>query len=120
MTAKYPDEKVLVIRRQLFDDLGSFHGFKPEVESYLPAMLSPENNFFLGRDLAEEDPGYKQIIPYAVFHHEGRFLHYVRGSKSGEHRLASKGSIGIGGHINHLFKDTVLFDVGTERLRISR
>ena len=93
LPAKPRDEKVLVIRRQLFDDLGSFNGFKPEVESYLPAMLSPENNFFLERDLAEEDPGYKQIIPYAIFHHDGRFLHYVRGKKSGEQRLAAKGSI---------------------------
>jgi len=27
-------------------------------------------------------------------------LHYVRGKKSGEQRLVSKGSIGIGGHMN--------------------
>ena len=60
----------------------------------------PENNFFLARDDAEDDPGHKQIIPYAIFHHEGRFLHYVRGGGGGEKRLASKGSIGIGGHIN--------------------
>ena len=52
------------------------------------------------RDLAEDDPTHKQIIPYAIFHHGGKFLHYVRGKKSGEQRLAAKGSIGIGGHIN--------------------
>lgn len=120
MSRKYPDEKVLVIRRELFDELGSFHGFKREAGEYLPAMLSPGNNFFLERDLAEEDPGFKQIIPYAVFHHEGRFLHYVRGGKSGEKRLALKGSIGIGGHINaedeeaaSLEKDTYM--TGVER-----
>ena len=39
--------------------------------------------------------------------HGGKVLHYVRGKKSGEQRLVSKGSIGIGGHMNdqdeHLF-----------------
>jgi predicted NUDIX family phosphoesterase len=54
----------------------------------------------MSRDLAETDPTHKQIIPYSLFHHQGRLLHYVRGKKSGEQRLASKGSLGIGGHIN--------------------
>ena len=63
-------------------------------------MLDPENNYFLQRDLAEDDPGHKQIIPYAIFRHGDKFLHYVRGGGSGERRLASKGSIGIGGPIN--------------------
>ncbi|MEZ5300972.1 MAG: hypothetical protein R3F11_10020 [Verrucomicrobiales bacterium] len=100
MASKYPDENVLVIRRALFDELGAFHGIQLEVDRYLPQMLDPANNFFLARDLAEDDPGHKQIIPYAIFHCAGRFLHYVRGKKSGEQRLAAKGSIGIGGHIN--------------------
>jgi predicted NUDIX family phosphoesterase len=37
-------------------------------------------------------------------------LHYVRGKGSGEKRLVAKGSIGIGGHINH--RDESLFLVG--------
>ncbi len=98
--SRYGNEQVLVISRVLLDEIGSFEGLQFEVERYLPRFLHPENNFFLSRDLAEDDPSHKQIIPYAIFHHEGRFLHYVRGKKSGEQRLASKGSIGIGGHIN--------------------
>ncbi|MBP7949278.1 MAG: hypothetical protein KA004_06440 [Verrucomicrobiales bacterium] len=96
----YPNERVLVVRRALFDELGAFQGLCADVQRYLPAFLSGENNFFLLRDLAEEDPSHKQIIPYALFHHDGRLLHYVRGKKSGEQRLAAKGSLGIGGHIN--------------------
>jgi len=98
--SKYEDENVLVITRALFDELGAFEGISLEPEKYLPAMLDPSNNFFLARDDAEHDPSHKQIIPYAIFRHEDRFLHYVRGGGSGEKRLASKGSIGIGGHIN--------------------
>ena len=98
--SRYGDEHVLVIPRPLLDCIGSFQGLQFDVGRYLPEFLKPENNFFLSRDLAEDDPNHKQIIPYAIFHHQGRFLHYIRGKKSGEQRLASKGSIGIGGHIN--------------------
>ncbi len=98
--SRYGDEQVLVIPRPLLDELGSFQGLQFEVDRYLPRFLHPENNFYMSRDKAEDDPSHKQIIPYAIFHHAGRFLHYVRGKKSGEQRLASKGSIGIGGHIN--------------------
>lgn len=97
---KYADENVLVISRDLFDRLGSFQGISFETDRYLPFILDPANNYFLSRDLAEEDPTHKQIIPYAIFRCGDRFLHYVRGGGSGEKRLAAKGSIGIGGHIN--------------------
>ena len=98
--SKYADERVLVVPRALFDQLGAFQGFSPEADHYLPAFLDPQNNFFMAREHAEDDPSHKQIIPYAVFRHGDRILHYVRGSKSGEQRLAAKGSVGIGGHIN--------------------
>jgi len=94
------EEEVLVVRRELFDRLGAFQGFLPDPDRYLPHLLDPGNNHFLRRSLAEEDPGHKQLIPYAVFRHGDRFLHYVRGKSGGEKRLASKGSIGIGGHVN--------------------
>ncbi len=118
--SKYDGERVLVIKRELFDQLGAFNGLSTKIDHYLPRILDPANNFFLLRDEAEDDPSHKQIIPYAVFHHEGRYLHYVRGSGSGEQRLASKGSIGIGGHINasdftddHLGRET--YDNGVAR-----
>jgi predicted NUDIX family phosphoesterase len=117
---KYADENVLVVSRDLFDRLGAFQGISFETDRFLPSILDPANNFFLSRDLAEEDPGHKQIIPYAIFRHGDRYLHYVRGGGSGEKRLASKGSIGIGGHINDtdhaaasLDKDT--YTTGVER-----
>jgi predicted NUDIX family phosphoesterase len=90
----------LVVRRSLFDQLGSFHGLNFEPEKYLPALLSRGNNFFLARGQAENDPSYKQIIPYALIAHGETVLHYVRGKKAGEQRLVAKGSIGIGGHMN--------------------
>ena len=116
----YEDESVLVIKRELFDEIGTFQGISTEIDKYLPAFLNPSNNFFIHRELAEDDPTHKQIIPYAIFKHGDKFLKYLRGKKSGEQRLASKSSIGIGGHINQddfnsssLEKDTYL--TGIER-----
>ena len=116
----YEDANVLVIKRQLFDEIGSFQGICFDIDKYLPSFLDPQNNHFLHRNMAEDDPSHKQIIPYAIFRHDNKFLKYVRGKKSGEQRLASKSSIGIGGHINHedyeassLEKDTYL--TGIER-----
>lgn len=59
---------------------------------------------FLERGRCEDDPTYRQLIPYVVnvFHHsDGRdgVMAYRRKS-GGEVRLDAKYSIGIGGHIN--------------------
>ncbi|MCX8494178.1 MAG: hypothetical protein ORN23_08125 [Chthoniobacterales bacterium] len=93
-------EQVLVIRRSLFDELGSFHGLNPEISRYLPVFLQPGNHFFVSRAEAEEDPSLKQLIPYVVVTSGEKILHYRRGTGSGESRLLKKGSVGIGGHIN--------------------
>jgi predicted NUDIX family phosphoesterase len=93
-------EHVLVIKRALFDTLGSFQGFCGDADRYLGAFLNPENNLFMERPAAELDPTHKQLIPYTIFHHNGRYLVYTRGGSSGEKRLVAKNSIGIGGHIN--------------------
>ena len=103
-----PDENVLVVRRSLFDELGSFHGLSFQAEKYLGELLSRGNNFFLPRAQAENDPTHKQIIPYAIIAHGDTVLHYVRGKKAGEQRLVAKGSIGIGGHMNQ--EDESLFN----------
>jgi len=94
------EEQILVVRRTVFEQLGAFQGLNFNVGHYLPTLLARENNFFTARGPAETNPELKQIIPYAVLVHGERVLHYVRGKKAGEQRLAAKGSIGIGGHMN--------------------
>ena len=103
-----PEENVLVIKRELFDELGAFEGLNFEPRKYLDAILSRGNNFFLPRAQAEKDPSYKQIIPYVLLTHGDDVLHYIRGKKAGEQRLVAKGSIGIGGHMNQ--EDELLFN----------
>lgn len=115
-----PEENILVIKRALFDQLGSFQGLNFEPQKYLDAILSRGNNFFLPRKQAETDPTHKQIVPYAVIVFENKILYYVRGKRAGEQRLVAKGSIGIGGHLNDddesLFAwDEVAYRAGVER-----
>src|SRR6266404_493436 len=107
-----PNENVLVVRRSLFDQLGNFHGLNFEPKKYLDALLSSGNNFFFPRARAENDPAYKQIIPYVLLSFEDKLLYYVRGKEAGEQRLVAKGSIGIGGHMSDA--DAGLFNLDEE------
>ncbi len=98
--SKYNGEEILVVPRPLFEELGVFQGLSAGVERYMATLVDPKNNFFMDRASAEDDPTHKQLIPYSLFRHEGRYLHYVRGKSGGESRLHAMGSLGIGGHIN--------------------
>src|SRR5437588_3893406 len=111
-----PEENILVIKRSLFDQLGSFHGLNFEPRRYLDALLSRGNNFFLPRAQAENNPTHKQIIPYAILAFKDKVLYYVRGKKAGEQRLVAKGSIGIGGHMNE--SDESLFALDEQAYRV--
>jgi predicted NUDIX family phosphoesterase len=113
-------ENVLVVRRSLFDQLGSFHGLNFSPEKYLDAILSRGNNFFLPRLQAENDPAHKQVIPYVLLTHENKVLYYVRGKKAGEQRLVAKGSIGIGGHMNETDESLFALDEAAYRAGVER
>jgi predicted NUDIX family phosphoesterase len=115
-----PNENVLVVRRSLFDQLGSFQGLNFEPQKYLKAFLSRGNNFFLPRPEAEINPDYKQIIPYALIAFENKIAYYVRGKKAGEQRLVAKGSIGIGGHMNEADESLFALDEAAYRAGVER
>jgi len=116
----YPGENVLVIRRNLFEQLGSFQGLNFGPAKYLNVLLSRGNNFFLPRAQAENDSAYKQIIPYVLLAFQDRVLHYVRGKKAGEQRLVAKGSIGIGGHMNESDESLFAWDEQAYRAGVER
>lgn len=97
---KYNGERVLVIPTLLFRELGYFQGFNGDVRAYLNVLLEGGHTLFLERAAAEDDPSYKQLIPYCLFQCRGKLLHYRRGSGIGEGRLLGKRSVGIGGHIS--------------------
>jgi len=101
-----PVEHVLVVPTLLFHEIGVFQGFNSDIERYLETLLDPAHTLYLARPDAEEDPGYKQLIPYCIFRCEDSIFHYTRGTKQGEARLHAKKSIGVGGHISTLDRDS--------------
>ncbi|ADH85920.1 phosphoesterase [Desulfurivibrio alkaliphilus] len=72
---------------------GGFAGPEPERLLELPQR-------FIARGICEEDPSFKQLIPYQLFSFQQRFFVYRRGGGVGEGRLAGRLSVGVGGHIN--------------------
>jgi predicted NUDIX family phosphoesterase len=94
------EEQVLVIERKVFEKVGLFNGLAFDVDRYRDKIFAPGVPSFIPRSKAEKDPSYKQLIPYVIMAHDGKYLSYVRGRRAGETRLVGLRSIGIGGHIN--------------------
>ena len=98
-------ERVLVVPTEVFHRLGHFQGFSSDVDRYLDDLLSPQHTSYRARHEVEEDPAFKQLIPYVIFCHRdengGRnVFQYTRGTGQGEGRLHRKRSVGIGGHVS--------------------
>lgn len=100
-------EHVMVVPTSLFHEIGYFQGFCAETEKYLSQLLDPAVTSYLPRNEMEEDPSFKQLIPYCIFRHTDeqgvqRVFQYTRGAGQGEARLHNRRSIGIGGHVSTL------------------
>lgn len=98
------EEQVLCFLEQDLREFFDFSFSKGAHKSiYSPFHLLEEVDFFFRpRSLVENDPNYKQLIPYVIFKTKSStYLTYRRGGGVGESRLAGKLSIGIGGHVNN-------------------
>lgn len=94
------EEQILVIETSLLRSLGLFQGLQFDVDRYREAIFAPGAGRFMSRPEAEQNPEFKQLIPYVIMTCGGKYLSYVRGKRAGETRLVGNRSIGIGGHIN--------------------
>jgi predicted NUDIX family phosphoesterase len=59
-----------------------------------------QNGLFRKRSELEEDPTFKQIIPYAIISNKDSFYLFTRTSGQTEKRLHNKLHLGVGGHMN--------------------
>jgi predicted NUDIX family phosphoesterase len=100
-------EQVLVVPTRILKEAGLFQGFTRRTDHYLPLLLDPANLSYRRRAQVEDDPGFKQIIPYVVLKWQDQIFNYVRGKRASETRLQALRSLGVGGHINPA--DTNLF-----------
>ncbi len=99
-------ERVLVVPTELFHELGYFQGFNFDADRYIETLLDTQNTSYRPRGEMEQDPDWKQLIPYVLFEFNGpdgvELFRYTRGSGQGETRLHAKKSVGVGGHISSL------------------
>jgi len=114
-------EQILVIPTAVFHECGYFQGFSGDTARYLHRILDPQVTDYLPRDEMEQDPTFKQLIPYCIFRHTSEdgsvsVFQYKRGKGSGEARLHAKSSVGIGGHISSVdADDDSPYDKGMQR-----
>ncbi len=92
------NESILVIKKQILFPDGVWTGIK-QVDFDQYVTLIQTHREFMPRGFAEENFEYKQIIPYLVFRYQDLYFLMQRKSSSSEQRLASKYSLGIGGHL---------------------
>ena len=62
-------EHVLVVPTHVFHALGHFQGFCGDTDRYLNGLLDPAHTSYRPRSAMEQDPSFKQLIPYVIFRH---------------------------------------------------
>jgi len=79
-----------------------FHGIRKADASALDDLRAAvaAHGRYLDRAIAEEDPTFKQLIPYVVARDGERIFLMHRTDAGGDARLHGKASIGVGGHLN--------------------
>ncbi|MGZ6299024.1 MAG: NUDIX domain-containing protein [Candidatus Limnocylindria bacterium] len=95
-------ERVLVLPRDRVPGGCEFSGIRRadgEIFAVLQAAVRAHARY-LDRPLAEDDPTFKQLIPYVVVRDGERVFLMERTAAGGDPRLHGKASIGVGGHLN--------------------
>lgn len=93
------DEQILVIKSEILFKDGKWQGLKTDNLDYYIDLIK-KNCEFKRRGDMENDPSYKQLIPYILFNYENKYFIYKYLEKAGEARLKNDYIIGVGGHIN--------------------
>jgi predicted NUDIX family phosphoesterase len=91
-------EQVYVVPRSELFPQGAPRGFVAGGREAIRRIYA--RGYFAVRAWVEEDPGLKQIIPYAVVVRDERVFLFRRTDRGGERRLHGLRSIGVGGHVN--------------------
>lgn len=92
------DELVLVIKTSLVVP-DPWQGIKLEGIQDFESFVKKHGEFKRRGDV-EQDPSWKQIIPYMVFRTGEKYFLMQRTQKGSETRLHNLYTLGIGGHIN--------------------
>lgn len=102
------DEQIIVVKREkLFENEElAFQGIERRGYELTKILYNMAENYeVMRRGDAEENPDYKQPIPYVVIRQRNNVFLYKRLKGGGEQRLHNKLSIGVGGHMNLIPND---------------
>ncbi len=75
-------------------------GFYPCAQDEIIDHIEGAGLWLGPRPILEEDPTYRQTIPYVILQYQNKIVQYTRTSSGGEGRLHGRASIGLGGHID--------------------
>ena len=92
-------ESVLSVKTELLEPYLTKNGLITGSERVITQLVLAHHEF-LPRPQAEEDPSYRQVIPYIVICRGGEVFATRRLNKGGESRLHGLISLGVGGHID--------------------
>lgn len=95
-----PGELVLVVPNSILPAVGVNPGFHRIGSRKQIEKICDHANSFMRRDQCEDDPAYRQLIPYVVFRDAEKNIFTYKRSGKGEKRLSYRRSIGVGGHVN--------------------
>ena len=95
-------ERVLVLPRADVPGGCDFHGIRCADGATLQDLRRAvaRHGRYLERPIAENNPTYKQLIPYVVVRDGEAVFLMQRTDTGGDARLHGKASIGVGGHLN--------------------
>jgi predicted NUDIX family phosphoesterase len=95
-------ERVLVLDRLAIPGGCDFKGLRRADASSIGELQAGirRDGRYVDRNLAEESPDWKQLIPYVVVRGGERTFLMERTDAGGDPRLHRKASIGVGGHLN--------------------
>ena len=78
MMSSVETEQVLVVPTAVLHEIGYFQGFTSDVKVYRDRLLDPAVTSYRPRSEMEEDPNYKQLIPYCIFRHQDQLFHLLK------------------------------------------
>jgi predicted NUDIX family phosphoesterase len=99
-------ERVLVLPRAEVPGGTDFTGIRPATDGDATTIreVVARSGAWMDRDLAEQDPSHKQLIPYVVVRDRSgpaeRVFLMERTDAGGDPRLHRRATIGVGGHLN--------------------
>jgi predicted NUDIX family phosphoesterase len=109
-------ERVLALPRESVPGSCDFGGVRQADDLAALRRAVQLHGRYLDRPVAEENPSFKQLIPYVVVRDGASVFLMERTDAGGDPRLHGKASIGVGGHLNPVDEgaDPLLAGLGRE------